>query len=166
MSNETMVTLQGNVGGEVLLRQAGESLVANFRVACTPRRLLRRTGEWVDGETQWYTVNAWRSLGESCQRSLHKGDPVLVHGRLTQRSYLNKDNVQVTALEVEAFVVGHDLGKGISVFSRRPSAAPREEQAPREDPWPAPSGEPAGAVHGDAFATGEAPAATAEEDAA
>ena len=38
MSNETMVTLQGNVGADVQLRTAGETCVANIRVACTPRR--------------------------------------------------------------------------------------------------------------------------------
>jgi single-strand DNA-binding protein len=125
MSNETMVTLQGNVGGDVALRQAGEQVVANFRIACTPRRFQRKSGEWVDGETQWYTVNAWRHLGEHCSRSLRRGDPVVVQGRLTQRSYINKNNVEVTALEVEALLVGHDLSKGVSVFTRRPSQQPR-----------------------------------------
>ena len=78
--NETMVTLQGYVGGPVKLRQAGDSLVANFRVACTPRRYNRRTQEWFDADTQWYTVNAWRVLGDHCSRSLTTGDPVVVHG--------------------------------------------------------------------------------------
>lgn len=127
MFNETTVTLQGNVGGDVVLRQAGDQVVANFRIACTPRRLQRRTGEWVDGETQWYSVSAWRHLGEHCSRSLRRGDPVVVHGRLSQRSYINKSNVEVTALEIEAWLVGHDLGKGVSVFTRRPTAQPREE---------------------------------------
>ncbi len=128
MSNETMVTLQGNVGGDVVLRQAGDQPVANFRIACTPRRFQRRTGEWVDGETQWYSVSAWRHLGEHCSRSLRRGDPVVVQGRLTQRTYINKAGVEVTSLEVEALIVGHDLGKGVSVFTRRPSQQPR----PRE----------------------------------
>jgi hypothetical protein len=36
----------------------------------------------------------------------------------------------VTALEVEALLVGHDLSKGISAFTRRPSQQqPREEEA-------------------------------------
>jgi single-strand DNA-binding protein len=130
MSNETMVTLQGNVGGDVALRQAGEQVVANFRIACTPRRYHRKSEEWVDGETQWYTVNAWRQLGEHCSRSLRRGDPVVVQGRLSQRTYINKNHVEVTALEVEALLVGHDLSKGVSVFTRRPSQqAPREQAA-------------------------------------
>ncbi len=123
MINDTTVTLQGHVGGQVELRQAGEVQVANLRVACTPRRLKRATNEWVDGETQWYSVSAWRQLGEHCARSLRSGDPVVVHGRLTTRTYTNKDGVEVTSLEIEALLVGHDLSRGISVFHKRPSAA-------------------------------------------
>ena len=40
--NETVVTLQGWLGGDVTLRAAGETPVASFRVACTPRRYQRR----------------------------------------------------------------------------------------------------------------------------
>lgn len=126
MINETIVTLSGNVGGPVNLRQAGDSVVANLRVACTPRRLQRATGQWVDGDTQWYSVSAWRHLGEHCARSLNSGDPVIVHGRLSTRTYVNKDGVEVTTLEVDALLVGHDLGRGISAFTRRPSAAELE----------------------------------------
>lgn len=129
MFNETMVTLQGNVGGDVTLRQAGDQVVASFRIACTPRRFQRKSGEWADGETQWYSVSAWRQLGEHCSRSLRRGDPVLVQGRLSQRSYINKNNVEVTALEVEALLVGHDLSKGVSAFTRRPSQQQPREQA-------------------------------------
>ena len=126
MSNDTMVTLQGHVGGDVQLRTAGESCVANIRVACTPRRYQRRTDEWVDGTTQWYTVNAWRALGEHCARSLRRGDPVIVHGRLHARTYINKHNVEVLTFEVEALMVGHDLNRGISQFIRVPKAPPVE----------------------------------------
>ena len=122
MINDTMVTLQGHVGGAVQLRQAGDSQVAHLRVACTPRRLKRATGEWVDGETQWYSVSAWRHLGEHCARSLSSGDPVILHGRLQTRTYVNKDGVEVTGLEVEALLIGHDLSRGVSSFRKRPPA--------------------------------------------
>ena len=84
--NDSHITLQGWLGGDVRLHQAGETTVAQFRLACTPRRFSRRTDSWSDGETQWYTVRAWRGLGEHCERSLRRGDPVVVHGRLHQRA--------------------------------------------------------------------------------
>ena len=59
--NETLITLQGYVGGDVRIRAAGESQVATFRVGCTPRRFSKKEDAWVDGDTQWYAVNCWRA---------------------------------------------------------------------------------------------------------
>lgn len=126
MSNETLVTLQGWIGGEVSLRQAGEVPVASFRVGCTPRRWSRRTETWGDAETQWYTVSAWRGLAENCAGSLHKGQPVVVHGRLAARTWTGKDGVEVTTHEVEAVLVGHDLARGTTVFTRTAAATPTQ----------------------------------------
>jgi single-strand DNA-binding protein len=123
--NESMVTFQGWLGGDVRLQQAGGAVVARFRVASTPRRLNRSTGEWHDGPTQWYSVSAWRGLGDHCAASLRRGDPVVVHGRLTQSTWVNSDGVEMTSLEVDASFVGHDLNRGTSEFTRangRPDA--------------------------------------------
>jgi single-strand DNA-binding protein len=116
--NETLVTLQGWLGGEVNLREAGGVPVATFRVACTPRRYQRKTDQWVDGDTQWYTVNAWRALAENCAASLRRGDPVAVQGRLNAQVWTNSAGIEVTSFEVEAVVVGHDLNRGVGRFTR------------------------------------------------
>ena len=116
--NETLITLQGWLGADVKVREAGDSRVASFRVACTPRRFQRKTGEWGDADTQWYTVNAWRALAEHCERSLRRGDPVVLHGRLNATTWTNNAGIAVTSLEVDAFWVGHDLTRGTSVFTR------------------------------------------------
>jgi single-strand DNA-binding protein len=120
---ETTVTLQGNLGTEVTSRVAGDSLVASFRVACTPRRYQRKTESWGDGTTQWYSVTAWRGLAENCHRSLRRGDPVIVHGRLTVNTWVNRDGVEMSSLEVEATHVGHDLTRGTAVFTKTPKPA-------------------------------------------
>jgi single-strand DNA-binding protein len=126
---ETTVTLQGYVGTDLTSRVAGESVLASFRVACTPRRYQRKTESWVDGPTQWYSVTAWRALADNCLRSLHRGDPVVVHGRLTVGSYVNRDGIEVNTLDVEATHVGHDLSRGTSVFTKTPKPAPEPEAA-------------------------------------
>ena len=118
--NETLVTLQGWLGTDVTLRQAGDTPVASFRVACTPRRYQKKTDEWVDGDTQWFTVNAWRALAEHCERSLRRGDPVVVHGRLNAQLWTNSAGMEVTSYDVEAVFVGHDLNRGTSTFLRPP----------------------------------------------
>lgn len=123
MLNDTVITVQGHVGGDVALRTAGDTVVAHFRLACTPRKFRRSSQEWVDGTTQWFTVNAWRALGENCATSLRRGDAVVVHGRLQAHSYVNKAGVEVTGFEIDALAVGHDLNRGVSRFAK-PVAAP------------------------------------------
>jgi single-strand DNA-binding protein len=123
--NESLITLQGWLGGDVALRLAGDVPVATFRLACTPRRYQKKTDSWVDADTQWFTVNAWRGLAENCDRSLRRGDPVVVHGRLNAQTWTNKAGVEVTTFEIEATFVGHDLTKGTSSFVR-----PQRAEAP------------------------------------
>jgi single-strand DNA-binding protein len=131
--NETLVTLQGWLGTDVTLRQAGETPVASFRVACTPRRYQKKTDSWVDGTTQWFSVNAWRALAEHCERSLHRGDPVVVHGRLNAQLWSNAAGMEVTSYDVEAVVVGHDLNRGTSTFVRPPRLLGEGAGGPADD---------------------------------
>lgn len=134
MTNETMVTIQGWIGNEPSLRMVGGAAVVNFRVGATPRRFKQSTGEWVDGQTQWYGVSAWRALAENAEHSLGKGDPVLIHGKLNHRTYINKQGVEVVALEIEAITIGHDLTRGTSRFRRVVRSAETPVRATPEPP--------------------------------
>jgi single-strand DNA-binding protein len=116
--NDTLVTLQGNLGGPVKLRAAGDTVVAGFRLGCTPRRRQRGTDTWSDDETQWFTVNAWGRLADNCAASLLTGDAVFVSGRLTLRTWVNGEGVEQQTWEVTATAVGHDLNRGTSRFVR------------------------------------------------
>ena len=138
--NDTTITFQGNVGGDVSIRQAGDAQVANFRVACTPRRYVRKDDAWADEDTQWYTVTAWRALGDHCARSLRRGDPVFVHGRLRAQTWTNSSGIEVTTYEVEALAVGHDLNRGTSAFTRATRAA-AAQAAPGDVPAEGAEGE-------------------------
>lgn len=133
--NDTLVTLQGWVGGRVNLRPAGDGLVASFRLGCTPRNYHRSTDTWVDDKTQWYTVNAWRALGENCEASLRVGDAVVVHGRLRLTTWINGDNVEQQSWEVTATSVGHDLNRGTSRFTKpvREVEPPPQPQEPADE---------------------------------
>jgi single-strand DNA-binding protein len=144
--NESMVTFQGYLGSEVRTRQAGDTTVAWFRVGSTPRRFHRGSGEWSDGPTQWYTVNAWRALGEHCAASLASGDPVVVHGRLTHSTWVNAEGVEVTSLEVDAVFVGHDLNRGRTRFEKAVRHAPATSGG--AEPAAAQPEAPAGSVTG------------------
>jgi single-strand DNA-binding protein len=136
--HDTLVTLQGNLGGEVRMRRAGENDVAHFRVGCSPG-YRDRNGEWVTRETVWYSVVAWRALARNCGDSLRRGDSVVVHGRLGTTTYVNSLGVEVTDLEVTATFVGHDLNRGRSVFTRVRKAPP---EAAGAGPGPAAASAP------------------------
>lgn len=122
--NDTLVTLEGWLGSPVTLRQAGASSVASFRLATTPRRFNPATNQWNDDQTQWFTINAWRALGENCAISLSSGDPVVVVGKLRTTRWTNAEGAEVTGWEVDAAAVGHDLNRGTSTFVRTQRAAP------------------------------------------
>jgi single-strand DNA-binding protein len=120
--SDSMITIRGWLGADVTLREVGEVPVASFRLACTPRKFNRRTETWSEGLTQWYTVTAWRALAQNCAASLRRGDPVVVHGRLETRTYVNANDVEVLSFEIDAVHVGHDLSRGTSAFTRAPKA--------------------------------------------
>jgi single-strand DNA-binding protein len=109
--SETQITVVGNVAWtpnhKVL---ASGAVVTDFRMAHTPRRLDKGSGEWRDLETIWYGVTCWRGLADNVAQSVHKGDRVIVTGRLSQRSY-EKDGEKRTVLEIDASSIGFDLSR-------------------------------------------------------
>lgn len=103
--------------------------ITSFRLASTQRRYSGDTNEWVDGETNWYTVACFRDLAVNVQASVSKGQRVNVVGRLRVRDW-QTDEKNGTSVEVEADTVGHDLRFGIAEFTRRS----RNTEQPIEDP--------------------------------
>ncbi len=100
------------------------TLVANFKVASTARRLDRDSGRWVDGNSLRVRVNCWRKLAEGVAASVMVGDPVVVAGRLYTRDWTDDAGIHRTLYELEAVAVGHDLSRGRGRFLRnRPSMA-------------------------------------------
>ena len=126
--NEAFVTFQGWVGNEVVHRETAQGNVANFRVGSTPR-IRRRTGDWVDGPTSWFSVTCWRALADHVRDSVRKGEPVLVHGRLRADVWEREGGQSSVTYVVEASYVGHDLTRGTTVFAR----AARAERAEAEE---------------------------------
>ncbi len=118
---ETQVTVQGHVGTPVKVKDVGDVQVASFRLASTPRRFDKNVNSWVDQETNWFTVNAWRSLAKHCLESLAIGDPVVVYGRLTCQSWTNAEGEKQFTFVLDAISAGHDLTKGTSRFEKMAS---------------------------------------------
>ncbi|MGC4880875.1 single-stranded DNA-binding protein [Micromonospora sp. DT43] len=117
---DTYVTIVGNILTTPEWRRTTQSntLVANFKVASTARRLDRETGRWVDGNSLRVRVNCWRKLAEGVAASVMVGDPVVVCGRLYTRDWTDDAGNHRTLYELEAVAVGHDLSRGRARFLR------------------------------------------------
>jgi single-strand DNA-binding protein len=116
--NDTYITIVGNVVDEPRPRTTGAGIpVTSFRIASTSRRFNRETGAWEDNERLFVTVTSWRAMAQNVAASLHKGQPVLVTGRLYSREY-TKDEVTRMSYELDAVAVGHDLSRGTSEFTK------------------------------------------------
>ena len=117
--NEAQVCLTGYVATQPVTKTVKSGAInMSMRVAWTPRRQDRVSGEWVDGNTSYVTVICWRKLATNAGICVRKGDPVIVKGRLSIRTYEDKQGVQRIAVEVEANSVGHDLSRGVAQFQR------------------------------------------------
>jgi single-strand DNA-binding protein len=121
--NETFVTVVGNLVDDPKLRtlDAGQD-VASFRIASTSRRFDRDGQRWVDAGQLFLGVTCWRELAGNAAASLRRGDPVIVSGKLSTRTY-EKDGQNRSVCELEALAVGPDLARGTAVFRRTPRTA-------------------------------------------
>jgi single-strand DNA-binding protein len=103
--------------------------ITSFRLASTQRRYDRAKGEWVDGDTNWYTITTFRQLAAHSAASIAKGERVVVTGKLRIREWQNGERTGTT-IEIDAEALGHDLAWGTSTFTRSISSS----SAAKEDP--------------------------------
>ncbi|MCF6212606.1 MAG: single-stranded DNA-binding protein [Flavobacteriaceae bacterium] len=84
------VQLIGNLGNapEIITLDSGKKL-AKFSIA-TNESYKNAQGEKVQ-DTQWHHVIAWNKTAEIVEKYLDKGKEVAIEGKLTTRSYDDKD---------------------------------------------------------------------------
>lgn len=123
---QTPVTVVGTLVSDVRPRRVGPdgTLVLNFRVACTERRLDKTSESWVDGESLYLSVSCWRRLAENAA-SLVKGDPVIVSGKLRTREWTTEQGERRSVVELEANAIGPDLARCAATVRKQ-----RREQPP------------------------------------
>jgi len=109
MASENQLTIVGNLTDDPELRYTPNgAAVCKFRVAVN-RRYKDETGQWKDGDTSYFSVNAWRSLAENVAESLTRGTRVVVSGRLQQRSWETQEGDKRTVIEIEADEIAPSL---------------------------------------------------------
>lgn len=133
--------LVGNLGKDPELRYtASGQAVATFSLATTEK--FKDKGGEQQERTEWHNVVAWGSLAEICGKWLAKGKQVYIEGRITYRTYDDRDGNKRYVTEIvasEMKMLGGrpgDEGGGGGGGSRpapRSSAPPREPVAIADD---------------------------------
>jgi len=104
---DSIVTLVGNLTRDPELRfTTGGRGQAQFGLAVSRRYQVNN--EWQE-QTSFFNIVAWGSLGENAAASLHKGNRIIVTGRLEQRSYETKEGEKRSVVEVIADEIGPSL---------------------------------------------------------
>jgi single-strand DNA-binding protein len=93
------VQLIGNVGNtpEILNLESGKKL-AKFSIA-TNESYKNAKGEKITS-TQWHNIVAWGKTAELIENYVPKGKEIGIEGKLTSRSYEDKDGVKKYITEV------------------------------------------------------------------
>ena len=129
--NDIITTVIGNAVTDVSLRvtSTGAS-VASFRIASNSRRFDKSTNSWIDQEPSYLSITAWSQLAENVALSVHKGQGLVVTGKLKVRQWQDSDK-SGTNVEIDATAIGHDLNRGTSEFTK----VKRVSEFYEQDPW-------------------------------
>ncbi len=101
MNIKNNVQLIGHLGAnpEVKVMDNGSKL-ARFAVAIN-ETYTNKKGDKVTN-TQWHNVIAWGNLAGIAETILHKGSRVTIDGKLISRTYIDKQGVKRTSVEIMA----------------------------------------------------------------
>lgn len=100
------VRLIGNLGMDPEVKDlTGGKKLAKFSVA-TKETYKDEHGERIT-ETQWHNLIVWGKQAEIASKYLKKGSEVVIEGKLTSRSYTDKEGIKryVTEIVVNEFLM-------------------------------------------------------------
>lgn len=119
MAGVNKVILVGNLGKDPEIRHLDIGrAVANFSLA-TSETYKNRNGERVTN-TEWHNIVLWTPLAEIAERFLRKGNQVYIEGKITTRSYDDKDGNRKYITEV--------VGREMTLLGNKPSDSSEDDQ--------------------------------------
>lgn len=108
-----------------------------LRFANTPYRKDRQSGQYENGETEWWTaVEFDERQMQTYMRQLHKGDPIRVEGVLTLSAYVDKHGETRIDRQVSWARISRNLPRAKQQqggYAQQGGAS--QPQAPASDPW-------------------------------
>ena len=138
MSNaDTVIT--GNLTSDPEVKHASNG-AARLTFSIASNRRYQVNGEWQE-ETSFFNVVAWRKTAEHGARVLEKGLPVVIKGRLEQRSWEDKETGQKrSTVEVIADTIAVNSYGIASLERQRGGASGGGGQRVQNQPAPAAAG--------------------------
>lgn len=121
--------LIGNVGKDPDVRYLDSGVaVATFPLATTDRAYTLPNGTQVPERTEWHNIVLWRSLAETAEKYVHKGDKLYIEGKIRSRSYDDQNGVKRYVVEIFA-----DNMEMLTPRSAQPAPAqPAQSAAPQQ----------------------------------
>lgn len=93
------VILVGNVGRDPEVRYLDSGVaVAKFPLA-TSETYTNKSGDRVTN-TEWHNIVIWRKLAEVVEKYVHKGQQLYLEGKISSRSYDDKEGIKRYITEV------------------------------------------------------------------
>ena len=86
-------TFEGRLPRDAVLKPVGENMVSNFSIASDVGFGDRKT-------TLWIECSIWGKRGEALNKSLLKGQQVILVGELSNKEYTDKDGQTKTSLSL------------------------------------------------------------------
>lgn len=132
MSNETMITIRGNIGADPVLHVGPSGgKVARLSVAVSSTKFRPSSGEFVTSPPQWFAVKVFGPMAENVCGSVSKGTPVIVRGELVTDTWTGESGEQRSMQLIRADAFGVDLRHGTVSYTKvvRGSALGEEADA-------------------------------------
>jgi single-strand DNA-binding protein len=134
------VILIGRLGKDPELRYTpGGQATASFSLA-TSERWTDKNGQRQE-RTEWHNIVAWTKLAELANQYLKKGSPAYIEGRITTRSWDDRDGnkkykTEIVANTIQFLGSGGGGGAGPSNTMGGQDAGEGAREAPEPDPLP------------------------------
>ncbi len=75
--------------------------LARFTVVTNERYLDRNSNSWKDAPAEFHAIVAWGPLAQRIERSVNKGDLLLVEGKLKSRRWKDQNGTDRKVIEIE-----------------------------------------------------------------
>ena len=127
MISVNMAIVVGNVGHtpKVTRTESGK-MVANFTIATTDGGYTSASGAVIPETTQWHNVVAWGKTAEFISKYVTSGSQVYVQGKMHSRKYIDRNNNERLAFEIEC-------DKLQLLYSKQKVGIQQQEQVVKQD---------------------------------